>query len=55
MVSFLESALKLKKEGNDYFKKGNLSKAKGRYTKVFAYTKALTGGLNKGGDAMVDM
>jgi hypothetical protein len=45
----------LREEGNGFFKAGDLQKAKSKYTRVFAYTKSLTGSGNEGADAMVDM
>jgi tetratricopeptide (TPR) repeat protein len=53
--NFIEQAQKYKDEGNEFFKAGELQKARGKYTRVFAYTKSLVGGGPDGSDAMVDM
>jgi hypothetical protein len=48
-------AQKYKAEGNQFFKEGNLQKARSKYARVFAYTKGITGGGGENGDAMVKM
>lgn len=34
----------MKNLGNEFFKKGDLKKAKGNYARVFPFTKAIIGG-----------
>lgn len=53
--SLIEMAIQLKNEGNDLFKNGELSKARSKYTRVFAYTKGLIGSGEPGSEGMVEM
>ena len=53
MLNLLELARKYKQEGNELFKAGDLKKARTKYSRVFPYTKTLSGG--PGSDQMVAM
>ena len=53
MLNLLELARKYKQEGNELFKAGDLKKARTKYSRVFPYTKTLSGGA--GSDQMVAM
>ena len=54
MQNFIDSALKYKADGNEFFKSGDFKKARSKYTRVFAYTKPFMSG-GDGQDGMVNM
>lgn len=50
----IDSAKQLKHEGNDFFKNGDYKKAKSKYTRLFAFTKAFSSCYPYSGDMHIN-
>lgn len=55
LQNMIQTAQTLKQEGNVFFKDGDYKKAKAKYTRVFAYTRAFISSEPDGGEGMVNM